>query len=372
VAGVQFQVDGIALGSEQQTSPYSVVWNSTLASAGSHVLAAIARDAAGHYTTASVSVTVASAPSSQTLLTTQVPAAAFTDGVPYELGVRIVPDIAGQFTAVRFWKTANETATTHVGHVWSGTGQLLATVTFTNESASGWQQQALATPLAVTANVQYVVSVNTANFFPDTQNVFSAGLVNSHLRAVSGANGLFAAAGAFPTGSYASSNYFRDVVFVPATSASQTLLTTQVPAGTFNDNVAYELGVRIVADVAGQFTAVRFWKTANETPTTHVAHIWSAAGQLLATVTFANESASGWQQQALPTPLAVVANAEYVVSVNTANFFPDTQNAFGAGLVNGHLHAVSGANGVFAAPGVFPTGSYASSNYFRDVVFVVQ
>ncbi len=153
---------------------------------------------------------------------------------------------------------------------------------------------------------------------------------------------------------------------------SQTLLTTQVPAGTFNDNVAYEFGIRIVADVAGQFTAVRFWKTANETPTTHVGRIWSATGQLLATVTFTNESASGWQQQALPTPLAVVANAEYVVSVNTANFFPDTQNAFGAGLVNGHLRAVSGANGVFAAPGVFPTGSYASSNYFRDVVFVVQ
>jgi hypothetical protein len=149
-------------------------------------------------------------------------------------------------------------------------------------------------------------------------------------------------------------------------------LTTQVPAGTFSENVAYELGVRIVPDVAGQFTAVRFWKAANETPTSHVGHIWSATGQLLASVTFANESVSGWQQQALAIPLAVNANVEYVVSVNTANFFPDTQNAFGAGLMNGHLRAVGGANGVFAAAGAFPSGSYASSNYFRDVVFIAQ
>ncbi len=153
---------------------------------------------------------------------------------------------------------------------------------------------------------------------------------------------------------------------------SQSLLTTQVPAAVFTDGVPYELGTRIVTDVSGQFTAVRFWKANSETAGTHVGHIWTAAGQLLATVTFTDETASGWQQQALPTPLAVVANAEYVVSVNTANYFADTQNAFSAVFVNGHLRAPAGANGVFAAPGAFPTGSYASSNYFRDVVFISQ
>ncbi len=104
---------------------------------------------------------------------------------------------------------------------------------------------------------------------------------------------------------------------------------------------------------------------------THVGHIWSAVGQLLATVTFTNESASGWQQQALATPLAVNANVEYVVSVNTANFFPATQNAFGAGRSTAICarSAVPTASSPLRGVSV---GSYASSNYFRDLVFVVR
>jgi hypothetical protein len=60
VAGVQFRVDGAALGAEDTTSPFSVSWSSAGASNGTHVLTAVARDAAGNQTTsASVSVTVA-------------------------------------------------------------------------------------------------------------------------------------------------------------------------------------------------------------------------------------------------------------------------------------------------------------------------
>ena len=46
--------------------------------------------------------------------------------------------------------------------------------------------------------------------------------------------------------------------------------------------------------------------------------------------------------------------------------------AFTTTLVNGHLRGVAGNNGVFAAPGTFPTQSYGSSNYFRDLVFVAD
>ncbi|WP_084285447.1 LamG-like jellyroll fold domain-containing protein [Solirubrobacter soli] len=59
VAGVQFKLDGAALGAEDTTAPYSVAWDTTAASAGAHVLTAVARDAAGNSMTASdVSVTV--------------------------------------------------------------------------------------------------------------------------------------------------------------------------------------------------------------------------------------------------------------------------------------------------------------------------
>ena len=53
VAGVQFLLDGNALGAEDTTSPYSLAWNSASGSVanGPHTLAARARDAAGNTTT---------------------------------------------------------------------------------------------------------------------------------------------------------------------------------------------------------------------------------------------------------------------------------------------------------------------------------
>lgn len=377
IARVDFYLDGVVVATST-TAPFGGSVNGV--TAGSHTLYAVAVDAVGMSSTSStvtVNVNAAGAPvgpapGGETLLTTQAPAAFFSDGVPYELGVRVVPDVDGQFTAVRFWKAPLDTSTSHVGHIWSASGTLLATVTFGSETASGWQQQSLSSPLAVTANTEYVISVNTPNYFPDTQNAFAAGLVNGHLRAVAGANGVFGAPNTFPTSNYLSSNYFRDVVFSPGggSATGATLLTSQTPAAFYNDGVPHELGVRIVADVAGQFTALRFWKAPLDAATSHVGHVWSATGTLLATVTFTGETASGWQQQALPTPVSVAANTEYVISVDSQNYFADTQNAFGAGLINGNLRAVSGGNGVFGPAGAFPTGSYLSSNYFRDVVFV--
>jgi hypothetical protein len=59
VAGVQFFVDGAAVGAEDLIAPYSVAWNTTNGTSGSHVLTATARDAAGNVTTsATVTVTV--------------------------------------------------------------------------------------------------------------------------------------------------------------------------------------------------------------------------------------------------------------------------------------------------------------------------
>ena len=165
VAGVQFQVDGVNLGGEVTSAPYSVVWNSTAVGNGNHTLTAIARDAAGHMTPASVAVTVnnGAIPPSQGLFTTQVPVVSdYADGSTYELGMRFVSDVTGQITAIRFWKTPTETGT-HVGRIWSAGGALLVSTTFTGETASGWQQQALTTPLAIAANTEYVVSVPTGS-----------------------------------------------------------------------------------------------------------------------------------------------------------------------------------------------------------------
>src|SRR5262252_2229930 len=59
VAGVQFKLDGVALGAEVTAAPYTILWNTETALNGAHTLSAVARDDAGNTATAStVSVTV--------------------------------------------------------------------------------------------------------------------------------------------------------------------------------------------------------------------------------------------------------------------------------------------------------------------------
>ena len=60
VAGVQFKIDGASLGPEDTSAPFEVPWDTATASAGTHVVSAVARDAAGNSaTSAAVSVVVA-------------------------------------------------------------------------------------------------------------------------------------------------------------------------------------------------------------------------------------------------------------------------------------------------------------------------
>ena len=59
VAGVQFLLDDSPLGSEVTTTPYTIIWDTRTASAGSHTVAARARNVSGLTTTsAPVTVTV--------------------------------------------------------------------------------------------------------------------------------------------------------------------------------------------------------------------------------------------------------------------------------------------------------------------------
>ncbi|HET7872208.1 MAG TPA: galactose oxidase-like domain-containing protein, partial [Terriglobales bacterium] len=59
VAGVQFLVDGNALGAEVTNAPWSIVWDTTGATSGPHTLSAIARNSSGLSTTSStIPVTV--------------------------------------------------------------------------------------------------------------------------------------------------------------------------------------------------------------------------------------------------------------------------------------------------------------------------
>src|SRR5204862_352822 len=75
VAGVQFFLDGAALGAGDTSAPYVVSWDTTTTTNGSHTLTARARDAAGNATTsAAVSITVANADTTPPTVSITAPA----------------------------------------------------------------------------------------------------------------------------------------------------------------------------------------------------------------------------------------------------------------------------------------------------------
>src|SRR5262249_23707854 len=110
---------------------------------------------------------------------------------------------------------------------------------------------------------------------------------------------------------------------------------------------------------------------------THVAHLWTASGTLLASATFTAESPTGSQQVSFSSPVAISAGTTYVVSYYAPNGGYAFNGAYFAssGFDNGPLHALSnsagGASGVFrqAAGGGSPTSPYTSANYGVDVVY---
>jgi hypothetical protein len=153
------------------------------------------------------------------------------------------------------------------------------------------------------------------------------------------------------------------------------VFTTETPASPLsNDQTPIEVGMRFRAEVDGVVTALRYYKPAGATGT-HIGSLWTATGTSLTQQAFTNETASGWQEVMLTTPVAIFAGTTYVVSyfstsgdyVSTLDYF--TQQV-GTGLVRGLADGFDGPNGVFAytAAPAFPTQSFRSSNYWADVV----
>src|SRR5437588_7335895 len=80
-----------------------------------------------------------------------------SDSASSEVGLKFRTDTAGTITGIRFYK-GNLNTGTHTAHLWTSTGTLLATATFSAETASGWQQVNFPTPVQVQANSTYVAS----------------------------------------------------------------------------------------------------------------------------------------------------------------------------------------------------------------------
>lgn len=156
--------------------------------------------------------------------------------------------------------------------------------------------------------------------------------------------------------------------------------TTDVPDETLNQdgNQAIQLGMKFRSSVDGFVTGARFYKHPGNIGT-HIGQLYSNAGDLLAQATFINETASGWQQVAFSSPVAVSSNTTYIISYHSGSAFYSAANPyFNVAKINGPLKGLAndedGKNGVYkySPTPAFPTDNYQSSNYFVDVVFETE
>lgn len=316
-----------------------------------------------------------------------------SDASPVELGMKFRSSAAGTVTGIRFYKGTGNTGR-HVGNLWSREGRRLATIDFANETASGWQEARFSAPVAIAANTTYVVSYHTdAGHYAINTNYFtSSGRDAGPLRALGngedGGNGVYryGSASAFPNSTWNSSNYWVDVVFETAAAANPPPATagesrlwdgSAAPAVASNsDTRAVELGLKFRSATPGTVTGVRFYKGPANTGQ-HVGNLWTRDGRRLASVVFANETASGWQEARFSTPVTITANTTYVVSYHTAvgRYAINTSYFATSGRTSGSLYAPAGSeaggNGVYryGSTSAFPTATYSSSNYWVDVVF---
>ena len=126
------------------------------------------------------------------------------DSKPVELGVKFRTSTAGTVTAFRFYKGPNNTGT-HVGHLWTSAGVLLATATFTSETASGWQKVNLSSPVSLNLNQTYIVSYSTNGHYSANTDYFAVSKSSGPLAALAsraiGGNGVYGygSAGTFPS-----------------------------------------------------------------------------------------------------------------------------------------------------------------------------
>jgi hypothetical protein len=146
-----------------------------------------------------------------------------------------------------------------------------------------------------------------------------------------------------------------------------------------SDPTATNLGVKFRADFNGFITGIRFYKASTNTGT-HIGNIWTSAGTLLGSVTFTNETSSGWQQMNFGNPIAINANTTYIASYFAPDGHYSQDEAFfsTSGVDNPPLHllanGVDGPNGVYAyaSSNTFPTSTYNTEYYWVDVAYTTN
>lgn len=188
--------------------------------------------------------------------TTVTPAVAETanDAKPVTLGLKFQSDVAGFASGVRFYKGPNNTGA-HVGTLWNASGTALASVTFSGETESGWQQANFSAPVSITANTPYIVSYFAPKgLYANNASYPWSSLSAGNLHVVGGAPGVYAygATNTFPTNSWSGSNYWVDVVFT--TSSPVSVSGTLKDGAGASVKMSGDASLATVADPSGKYS----------------------------------------------------------------------------------------------------------------------
>jgi hypothetical protein len=152
------------------------------------------------------------------IFTSQTPTAYGNDS-NYELGTKFWADVNGKITQVRVYAPAQEGGS-HTVRIWRVSDKKLVAGPYTwniSSGTAGWKTFTLPTPLQIAANTDYIVSVTNSSdrYYAATNHGLDAPIVNGHLHTYAGSGVYTRTLGSMPTSTWANSNYFRDVVFVP-------------------------------------------------------------------------------------------------------------------------------------------------------------
>lgn len=242
-----------------------------------------------------------------------------------EVGLKFETYDAGYITGVRFYKAATNTGA-HTGHLWDYKGNLVASVNFTGETASGWQEADFATPVLVQANTYYTVSYSDpGGHYSYDHNIYTApqDVLPYHLPANAGV--FTYSVGTYPTSTFMSNSYYVDAVF----TYSQSTVTSNAavdPALTFT-----------VSGHAGACNGVAQSSGVTSNSTNVVMPHISATSN-------------------------VVAAQDLEVVTNAANGFTVYTHDTGSPS-DGRGHTIADVSGTNASPAAFPSAGTAAFGY---------
>ena len=135
------------------------------------------------------------------------------------VGLNFYSDVPGTVTGVRFYKDKRDTGP-HTGILWSVAGTQLASVDFSGEIESGWQQAYFPSPINIGANTPYIISYYAPNGSHAMDEYYPWATLSALPLHTSGFSpGVFAygSTGVFPSETENGTNYWVDVLFTPAT-----------------------------------------------------------------------------------------------------------------------------------------------------------